>query len=97
MSFIQDESKQSSYIWDLVIILALVLGGLGVWYYYQSSKKSSHQAFAHAERLYKEKKYDSALVAFEKLKELDYLDAHQDSLLFTRLDFLLDYKESHGQ
>lgn len=95
MSFIQDDEKKSSNLWDIIIFVVLVLGGLGFWYYYRSQRTVSNHGFEHADSLYQAKKYPEAIIAYEALKGADYIESKQDSIIFVRLDELYTWQENH--
>lgn len=94
MSFIKDpEEEKSSSLWDYVILAVLLLGGVGFWFYYKSSKTHTMKGFEKANELFMSKKWPEALKAYEELKSSDYLEPIHDSILFFRLDTLQEIME----
>jgi hypothetical protein len=88
VSFLKDEEKKGSSLWDWVILSVLVLGALGFWWYYQGEQKGTLEGFEKAEQLFQAGRYQEALVLYQELQGADYLEAKHDSLLSVRLDTL---------
>ncbi len=85
MSFIKDEENESSF-WDWVILGAIVLGGLGFWFYYQSGKKATAEGFRVSDSLYQVGAYERAKEKYEELKSAGIISEAEDSILYHRLE-----------
>lgn len=96
MSFIKesrDDDKMAMS--DVILVLVLVVGGLGLWWYTSSSKSQSFEAFAQAEKLLEEEKYEEAFDAWFELQKISYKSDSLDSLLYENLSFVEELKEGN--
>ena len=88
MSFIKDEEKEKSSLWDWILLAVLVLGGLGFWWYYTGTKDDTLSGFETADSLFTTGQYEAALAKYKELQTSDYLEPKHDSLLYERIDTL---------
>ena len=88
MGFIKDENEKESSVWDWVILAAIVIIGLGFWWYYSGTKNNTMHGFEAADSLFVHGEYRQAYDMYKQLQAADYLEPAHDSVLFERLDTL---------
>ena len=75
--------------WDIVVFLALIVGGSGFWFWYDGQGKDSRSHFAHADSLYSARRFPAALHAYRQLRENEQVVSKtDDSLMYHRIDSL---------
>lgn len=93
MSFIKKENEDDKMAKsDIMLVVAVAVIGLGLWWYTTSSKNASYKAFTEAQQLIDDKQYEKAFDTWFALQNISYKSDSLDSILYKNLSFLEDLK-----
>ena len=93
---VPEEPKKEPIVskWDLVIFLALAVGGIAFWQWYKHQDAGSRAHFAHADSLYRNRQLPAALYAYRELREKEQIVSKvDDSVLYHRIDSLSELED----
>lgn len=93
---VPEEEKKEPFVskWDIVIFLALVIGGVVFWQWYKHQGEGSRAHFAHADSLYLKHQFPAALHAYRTMREDEQIvSKSDDSVLYHRMDSLAELED----